>query len=139
MSCVEFKAFYLLRDVIVWRARQWQEFYSDSLIVGGCIARVAQRPRVLLGARYGARAMCNWGKLFRGHTCASAECRVSSGASEFGDVAGTCGGAWIGVDQALASCGEWCGVPNPDCRHSAFSACCAHQISANTEQKWSLN
>ncbi len=21
---------------------------------------------------------------------------------------GTCGGAWIGVDQALAWCGEWC-------------------------------
>ena len=60
MSCVEFKAFYLLRDVIEWRARQWQEFYSDSQIVGGCIARVAQSPRVLLGARYGARALCSW-------------------------------------------------------------------------------
>ena len=60
MSCVEFKAFYLLRDVIVWRARQWQEFYSVSLIVGGCIARVAQSPRVLLSERYGARALCGW-------------------------------------------------------------------------------
>ena len=28
-------------------------------------------------------------------------------------LAGTCGGAWIGVDQALASCGEWCGVLMP--------------------------
>ena len=88
MSCVEFKAFYIFRDVIAWRARQWQKFYSDSLIVGGCGARVAQRPRVRLRARYGARALCNWGKLFGGHTCASAECRVSSGAAEFGDVAG---------------------------------------------------
>ena len=62
---MEFKAFYLLRDVVVWRARQWRECYSDSLIVGGSGARVAQRPRVLLSARYGARAMCDWGKLFR--------------------------------------------------------------------------
>lgn len=31
----------------------------------------------------------------------------------------TCGGAWIGVDRALAWCGEWCGVPNPDCSLSA--------------------
>ena len=23
---------------------------------------------------------------------------------------GTCTGAWIGVDQALAWCGEWCGL-----------------------------
>ena len=60
MSCLEFKAFYLLRDVIVWRARQWQEFYSDSLIVLGCGAQVAQRPRVRLRARYGARALCGW-------------------------------------------------------------------------------
>ena len=60
MSCGEFKAFYLLWDVIVWRARQWQEFYSVSQIVGGCIARVAQSPRVLLGARYGVRALCSW-------------------------------------------------------------------------------
>jgi len=65
MSCVEFKAFCLLRDVIAWRARQWQEFYSVSLIVGGCGARVAQRPRVRLRARYGARALCSLGKLFR--------------------------------------------------------------------------
>ena len=34
---------------------------------------------------------------------------------------GTCGAAWIGVNQALAWCGEWCGLPSPDCRHSAFS------------------
>ena len=25
----------------------------------------------------------------------------------------TCGGAWIGVDQALAWWGEWCGLPIP--------------------------
>ena len=62
---MEFKAFYLLRDVIASRARQWRECYSGSLIGGGCGARVAQRPRVLLSARYGARAMCDWGKLFR--------------------------------------------------------------------------
>ena len=49
-----------------------------------------------------------------------------------------CGGAWIGVDQALASCGEWCGLPNPDCRQCAFPACYAYQNSANTEQKRSL-
>ena len=29
---------------------------------------------------------------------------------------GTCGGAWIGVDQALAWFGEWCGLPIPDYR-----------------------
>ena len=51
---------------------------------------------------------------------------------------GTCGGAWIGVDQALASCGEWCELPNPDCREFAFFDCYAHQISANTKQKRSL-
>ena len=51
---------------------------------------------------------------------------------------GTGGGAWIGVDQALASCGERCGVPIPDCTHRAFSARYAYQISANTEHKWSL-
>ena len=51
---------------------------------------------------------------------------------------GTCIGAWIGVDQALAWCGEWCGLPNPNCRHSAFFACCAHQISAKAKQKRSL-
>ena len=51
---------------------------------------------------------------------------------------GTCGGGRIGVDQALVWCGEWCGLPNPDCRQSAFFACSAHQISANTEQKRSL-
>ena len=42
------------------------------------------------------------------------------------------------VYQALASCGEWCGLPNPDCRHCAISAWYAYQISANTEQKRSL-
>ena len=51
---------------------------------------------------------------------------------------GTCGGARICVDQALAWCGEWCGLPNPDYRHCAFATCSAYQISANTEQKWSL-
>ena len=34
---------------------------------------------------------------------------------------GTCRGAWIGVDQAQTSCGEWCGVPNPDCRYCAIT------------------
>ena len=29
---------------------------------------------------------------------------------------GTCGGAWIGVDQALAWCDEWYGLPIPYCR-----------------------
>ena len=51
----------------------------------------------------------------------------------------TCGGAWIGVDQALDWCGEWCGLPNPYCRHCAFSTCYAYQISANTEQERFLN
>ena len=46
MSCVEFKAFYLLRDVFAWRARQWRECYSGSLIVGGWAAfdRTCDRP-----------------------------------------------------------------------------------------------
>ena len=48
------------------------------------------------------------------------------------------GGGWIGVDRALAWCGEWCGLPSPCCRQCAFSACSAHQISANAEQRWSL-
>ena len=100
---MEFKAFYLLRDVFAWRARQWQECYSGSLIVGGCGARVAQRPRVRLRARYWARALCNWGKLFRGHTCASAECRVSSGAALFGDVDGA-------AARGLVWIGRWCGA-----------------------------
>ena len=39
------------------------------------------------------------------------------------------------MDQALAWCGEWRGLPNPDCRHCAFSAWYEYQISANTEQK----
>ena len=46
--------------------------------------------------------------------------------------------AWVGVVQAVAGCGEWCGLPNPDCRQCAFSAYYAHQISANTAQKRSL-
>ena len=32
----------------------------------------------------------------------------------------------------------WCGLLNPDCRHCAFSACYAYQISANTKQVRSL-
>jgi len=44
---------------------------------------------------------------------------------------GTCGGAWIGVDQALAWCGEWCGLPNPDYRQCAFFACYAYNIVEN--------
>ena len=103
MSCVEFKAFYLLRDVFAWRARQWRECYSGSLIVGGCGARVAQSLRVPLGACYGARALCDWGKLFRGHTCASVECRVSSGAALFGDVDGA-------AERGLVWIGHWRGV-----------------------------
>ena len=47
--------------------------------------------------------------------------------------------AWVGVVQAVAGCGEWCGLPIPDCRQCAISACYVYQISANTEQKWSLN
>jgi len=35
--------------------------------------------------------------------------------------------------------GGWCELPIPDCRHCAFSTCSAYQISANTEQKWSLH
>ena len=114
MSCVEFKAFYLLRDVIASRARQWRECYSGSLIGGEGGARVAQRPRVLLSARYGARAMCDWGKLFRGHTCASAECRVSSGAAEFGDEAGAAGADWCGPGAGVVRRMVW--FANPDCR-----------------------
>ena len=34
---------------------------------------------------------------------------------------GTRGGAWIGVDQALAWCGECCGVPIPDAGIVNFS------------------
>ena len=52
---------------------------------------------------------------------------------------GTCGGARICVDQALAWCGEWCGLPNPDYRHCAFATCYEYQISANTEQERFLN
>ena len=51
---------------------------------------------------------------------------------------GTCGGSWIGVDQALAWCDEWCGVPIPDCRQCAISAWYEYQISANTKQRRSL-
>jgi len=51
---------------------------------------------------------------------------------------GTCGAAWIGVNQALAWCGEWCGLPIPDCRQCAFFACYAGQISATTKQTRSL-
>ena len=51
----------------------------------------------------------------------------------------TCSRAWKGVDQVRALCVEWCGVANPDCRQCIISACVAHQISANTEQKRSLN
>ena len=51
---------------------------------------------------------------------------------------GISGGAWIGVDQALAWCGEWCGPPIPYRRQCAISACYAHQISANTKQRRSL-
>ena len=46
---------------------------------------------------------------------------------------GTYGGAWIGVDQALAWCGEWCGLPNPYGSYCAFSSCYTHQISAKTD------
>ncbi len=42
------------------------------------------------------------------------------------------------LGEALAGCGEWCGVPNPDCRQYAIPACYAYQISANTKQKQSL-
>lgn len=48
------------------------------------------------------------------------------------------GGARIGVDQSLVWCGEWCGLPNPDCRHCAFFACSAYQISPTTKQKRSM-
>ncbi len=51
---------------------------------------------------------------------------------------GTCGGAWIGVDQALAWCGEWCGLPIPELRQCAISACYAYQISVNTKQMRSM-
>ena len=38
---------------------------------------------------------------------------------------GTCGGAWIGVDQALAWCGEWCAK-------SALQALCiSHLLRAS--------
>ena len=50
----------------------------------------------------------------------------------------TCGGAWVGVDQALEWCGEWCGLPNQCCRQCAFFACYGYQISANTTRKRSL-
>ena len=51
---------------------------------------------------------------------------------------GTCGGARIGVDQALVWCCEWCELPIPDCRFCAVFACSAHQFSANTKQMRSL-
>ena len=51
---------------------------------------------------------------------------------------GVCGRAWVGEDQALAWCGEWCDLPNPDCRLFAIYACYAYQTSANTKQKRSL-
>ena len=40
--------------------------------------------------------------------------------------------------QALTWCGDWCGLPIPDCRQCTISACYAYQISADTEQKRSL-
>ena len=40
--------------------------------------------------------------------------------------------------QGLAWSGDWCGVPNPDCRQCACFARSAHQISANAEQMRSL-
>ena len=48
---------------------------------------------------------------------ARAECGVSSGGAKFGDVADAATRGRAGWMQALASCGEWCGVLNPDCRH----------------------
>ena len=36
---------------------------------------------------------------------------------------GTCGGAWVGVVQALAGCGESCGLPMAVYRSCATSAC----------------
>ena len=42
------------------------------------------------------------------------------------------------VDQALVWCGEWCELPNPDCRHCSPFACYAYQISANTKLTRSL-
>jgi len=51
---------------------------------------------------------------------------------------GTCGGVWFGVDQALAWCGDWCGLPNLCCMHCAISTSYAYQISTYTEQKRSL-
>ena len=50
----------------------------------------------------------------------------------------SCGGAWKGADQTLAWCGECCGLPIPYCRHCAYSAGYAHQISLKVEQKRSL-
>ena len=61
---------------------------------------------------------------------------AASGAAKFGDVAGAAERVLVWISRWR---GEWCGLPNPNCRHSAFSACCVHQISANTEQKRSLN
>ena len=46
--------------------------------------------------------------------------------------------AWVGVVQAVAGCGEWCGLPNPDCRQRAFFAWSAYQISPKIEQKRSV-
>ena len=36
---------------------------------------------------------------------------------------GTCGGAWVGVVQALTGCGESCGLPMPAYRSWQISAC----------------
>ena len=39
------------------------------------------------------------------------------------------------MDQTLAWCGECCGLPIPYCRHCAYSACYAYQISPKIELK----
>ena len=44
-----------------------------------------------------------------------------TGVENLSCASGTCGGARVGVDRPLAWCGEWCGLPIPDCRYCAFS------------------
>ena len=73
---------------------------------------------------------CGWG------------CRVDPGTGVCSDVgfvilrcrSAKCGGAWVGIDQVLARCGECCGLPMPYLRHCAFSVCKAYQTSPNIEQ-----
>ena len=84
-------------ETVVWENREL-EFHLTETDLASCLRSVVMRSVVGLGAdpRTGVRP--DFGVVIL-------RCRN-----------GTCGGAWIGVDQALAWFGEWCGLPIPDYR-----------------------